>query len=440
MTYLLGFGPTYDQCLSMSTMFLELAECGLSARHKSRAAASQRCGQENTECRPAWGYSALLPGWLCSVCCHWTLREFEILFSHPTGRQQRHLDGLCMTLVTPPETFDPLAARSSGHAAVNILGALLLLMIALPFLVIIPVLIKLTDGGPVFYRSLRLGLGKKTFWMYKFRSLKVGAHDMLGAELLKKKHKLETPIGGFLRDTRLDELPQLLNVFRADMDLIGPRPERPEVYQCCCQGIKGYDLRFRTRPGVIGYAQLFTPHATPKRLRSLIDTYFVTREPKISRDVTLLGHAIAAIIAQAMQATTTSLLELWRLLLGGARHNEQRQLRRFAPSEAFANVAPLSGSGTEVKCRLVDLNEEAVLINCNTELTPEPVAVRLTCFAANGRWQPRKLRTVHCVGKVRMSRKSESSNTAVHKVIRIEPLTPLNEFKLYKYFLRASIS
>ena len=149
--------------------------------------------------------------------------------------------------------------------------AAIFLLISLPLLIVVPIIIKLQDGGPVFYISRRMGKDTQLVKMYKFRSLAPQAEQKIGAQLLHHSHAMETPIGRFLRDTRLDEIPQLLNVILGHMQFWGPRPERPSLYAEHCAQIPGYDRRFLVKPGLFGYSQIFTPHSTPKRIRTLID-------------------------------------------------------------------------------------------------------------------------------------------------------------------------
>jgi lipopolysaccharide/colanic/teichoic acid biosynthesis glycosyltransferase len=330
-------------------------------------------------------------------------------------------------------------ARSIANGAFNIGGSALLLLLASPFFLLIPRLIKLTDGGPVLYRSRRLGLGKQPYEMYKFRSLRCDADRIVGSELLSERHKLETPIGSFLRDTRLDELPQLINVLKGDMDLIGPRPERPEIYERFCKSIPGYDLRFQVRPGVIGYAQVFTPHGTPKRLRSLIDTHFVLRDQSLARDIGLLGHAMMALIVRGMSTSRRVAVEIVRRLRPRHIAAERRQLRRVALSGSTVHLKSLGQDGGEMRCTLIDLNDEAMLIHCAHELEAAQFHVRVTRYAANARRRPKKLRTAHCLGKVVITRPRNADGEVQH-VLAIEPWSALNEFKLQKYFLQTSVS
>ena len=146
--------------------------------------------------------------------------------------------------------------------------SLALIIVAFPAFLLIALLITLQDRGPVFYRGIRLGRHKEPFYMYKFRTMVPDAERMIGAEIFSRSLESGTNIltwsGRFLRETRLDELPQLFNTLKGDMDLLGPRPLRPAVYEKFCSRIKGFDRRFDVRPGLFGFSQLFTPHSSPK--------------------------------------------------------------------------------------------------------------------------------------------------------------------------------
>jgi len=134
--------------------------------------------------------------------------------------------------------------------------ALLGLVLAAPVFLIVGVLIKLISPGPIFYRGLRVGKDRQVFRIYKFRSLQVGAEEQIGGRLLTEQDTYYTTIGKFLKRTKLDELPQLLNVLKGEMNLVGPRPIRPIFLESLCQHIPLYPLRFMVKPGMTGLAQI----------------------------------------------------------------------------------------------------------------------------------------------------------------------------------------
>ena len=134
--------------------------------------------------------------------------------------------------------------------------ALLLTIIALPIIFVAWVLVRLTSRGPGFYRQIRLGLDGKPFTIYKIRSMRVNAETATGAVWAARKDKRITFVGNILRQMHIDELPQLYNVLRGEMDLVGPRPERPEFVAELEKRIDGYAYRLYVRPGLTGLAQL----------------------------------------------------------------------------------------------------------------------------------------------------------------------------------------
>ncbi len=134
----------------------------------------------------------------------------------------------------------------------DIVVSLVLLLLLLPFMVLVAITVKLTSPGPVFYRAERVGLKMKTFKMFKFRTMVIDA-DRAGPRITAQDDPRVTSVGEFLRSTKIDELPQLINVLKGEMALVGPRPEDPRF-------VKFYtpdQLRLlEFKPGVTGPAQL----------------------------------------------------------------------------------------------------------------------------------------------------------------------------------------
>ena len=156
---------------------------------------------------------------------------------------------------------------------------LVLAIIALPFwliiLVVIGQIIYFQDKGPIFYNTLRLGKDGKVFTMYKFRSMKVNAPDIRnedGSTFNSENDPRLTRIGKFIRKTSLDETPQLLNIIKGDMSIIGPRPDLPEH-------LKLYDgneqRKLEVRPGVTGFSQAYYRNTVPWKERIQNDIYYI---------------------------------------------------------------------------------------------------------------------------------------------------------------------
>ena len=139
---------------------------------------------------------------------------------------------------------------------VSTIVCLLVLPIALPLIGLAAIAIKLTSPGPVFYKQERVGKDGHPFAMMKLRTMKQNAEKETGAVWASRNDPRVTPVGRVLRQTRLDELPQLFNVLRGDMSLIGPRPERLRFVEEFKQIMPMYDLRHSVRPGITGWAQV----------------------------------------------------------------------------------------------------------------------------------------------------------------------------------------
>jgi lipopolysaccharide/colanic/teichoic acid biosynthesis glycosyltransferase len=167
-------------------------------------------------------------------------------------------------------------SRSSEwiRRGINTLLALIAIIVTLPIMLFVAVLVWLTSRGPVLYTQVRVGLdrrepangtenhrrqhdlGGQPFTIYKFRTMRVDAEQGSGAVWAQQRDPRVTAVGGLLRQYRLDELPQLLNVLKGEMNIVGPRPERPTIFAELREHIAEYPLRQRAKPGITGLAQI----------------------------------------------------------------------------------------------------------------------------------------------------------------------------------------
>lgn len=139
---------------------------------------------------------------------------------------------------------------------IDIIGSLCGLIVLSPVLLIVAILVKVTSKGPIIYKQERVGLHKKNFWMYKFRTMKVQTETAEKQCWTTKDDPRVTKIGKFLRKTSIDEFPQLWNILRGDMSIVGPRPERPQFVEKFREEIPRYMIKHQVRPGLTGWAQI----------------------------------------------------------------------------------------------------------------------------------------------------------------------------------------
>ena len=193
------------------------------------------------------------------------------------------LAGLALTTTTL-HGLTVIGLRESPHHGLNVivkramdvvLASVALLLVA-PLMAVIAVLVKLTSPGPVFYRQERCGLNGESFDMLKFRTMRVNAEDA-GPQMTAIGDPRKTRLGSVLRATNLDELPQLFNVLRGDMSLVGPRPERPVFVSQFRKSIPNYMARHAVKAGITGWAQVNGWRGNSSlRKRVQFDLYYIS--------------------------------------------------------------------------------------------------------------------------------------------------------------------
>lgn len=165
------------------------------------------------------------------------------------------LDGLRPSNFIYSEGFRVKPSQQIARRLASTLAAAVGLLLFAPFLPLVMLAVRLSSPGPIFFRQTRVGMGGKPFQVVKFRTMRTDA-EAAGAKWASKDDPRVTKVGGFMRKTRIDEVPQLWNVLRGDMAFVGPRPERPEFVPWLTEQIPFFELRHMVRPGLTGWAQV----------------------------------------------------------------------------------------------------------------------------------------------------------------------------------------
>lgn len=157
-----------------------------------------------------------------------------------------------------------------------------------PIFLVTAIAIKVTDGGPVFYKQVRLTKDGKTFEILKFRSMRVDAEkDGIARLSTGDKDVRITKVGRIIRKYRIDELPQLLNILKGDLSICGPRPERPEIAEQYCEEIPEFKLRLQAKAGLTGYAQVYGKYNITPYDKLLMDLMYIA-QPSLLQDLKII--------------------------------------------------------------------------------------------------------------------------------------------------------
>lgn len=194
--------------------------------------------------------------------------------------------------------FCPSVVGTAGHRAISIIFGGLLAILFAPIALLVALAVRFDSPGPIFYRQVRVGRAGRKFSMWKFRTMSDGAEKKTGAVWARTKDPRVTRVGAFLRRSRLDEVPQLINVLAGDMDLVGPRPERPEFVDMLAAAIPFYDIRHLVRPGISGWAQIGYPYGSSiedAKQKLAYDIYYVKNASPIL-DLIVLFHTAKVMI------------------------------------------------------------------------------------------------------------------------------------------------
>lgn len=207
------------------------------------------------------------------------------------------LDGLRPSNFIYSEGFRVKPSQQIMRRLVSTMAAAVGLLLFAPFLPFVMLAVRLSSPGPIFFKQTRVGLGGRPFEVVKFRTMRTDA-EAAGAKWASKNDPRVTRIGGFMRKTRLDEVPQLWNVLRGDMGFVGPRPERPEFVPWLSEQIPYFDLRHMIRPGLTGWAQVrYGYGATLAEAREKLeyDLYYI-KHMSLGLDLLIMFETVKTIL------------------------------------------------------------------------------------------------------------------------------------------------
>ncbi len=213
--------------------------------------------------------------------------------------------------------------RAENRFFKRLLDLVLIIPIAVvmsPIMLIIALLIKCYDGGTVFYKQQRLTEDGKVFWIYKFRSMMMNS-EAGKAQLAKKNDSRITPIGKVLRAIHFDELPQIINILKGEMSIVGPRPERPEIAEQYCQILPQFKYRLKVKAGLTGYAQVFGKYNTHPVDKLKLDLYYIEHQ-NLLLDIELILKTVKILF----EKDNTEGIEAWQITAADCDEKSEEQI------------------------------------------------------------------------------------------------------------------
>lgn len=224
--------------------------------------------------------------------------DYLAFWERETGQIDLHHAGAGWLALS--EGFRINKPRRAVKRLIDIVVSFSFLVLTLPLMLVIALAIKCDSKGPIFYRQERVGPDGRVFRIWKFRSMRVDAeHDGVPIWASQGDDRV-THVGHFMRNTRIDEIPQVVNVLMGDMSFIGPRPERPHFVELLRKKIPFYDLRHRVRPGITGWAQVHYPYGSSvddAKRKLAYDLYYVKNNDTLL-DLAILIQTVRVILFQ----------------------------------------------------------------------------------------------------------------------------------------------
>lgn len=292
-----------------------------------------------------------------------------------------------------------------------------LIVLTLPLITLIALALALTQGPRhVFYFGPRIGKDQRPFHIVKFKTLRDEVAQLTRDKVLPANSRMETLLGKPLRETRLDELPQLFNVLLGDMNMLGPRPVRQVIADQARAGIANYDLRFTVKPGLIGYTQALMPHGADKAIRARVNAMLCRRQVDLFQEVVFVALTGLAVLAWVGKVA----LRLFARLGG--------RPARSAPHRGEVRIEAPNLAG--VSLRLDHITEDSLRI-----VGAHPLPVGSGPYALvlrRGYRHGHRAKTARCTAVVLAT---EADDGRYCYTLRYHPTTPLQKYLIERHFV-----
>jgi len=344
------------------------------------------------------------------------------------------------------KTPEPPRPASLSDFIDRVINLLLSGLLAIPALFVIGILYLvhwLADTRPLvsfFYSGVRLGRDLNPFMMYKIRTLRVDTEFENQGVILPPDSDRELKLGKFLRDSRLDELPQLWNIIRGDMNMVGPRPLRPVIYEKLRKELSSCETRFQVKPGLTGYAQFLTPSRTPKRIRFAIDNYRISQGRQPVRDLILIFWTIGIVIWKAIKRPILQLHTRWLIFTKRGRGIEERKMVRYRSRLIWIQLTNVDFTNhTQSMIHIYDINPRAISFVSEQEFKPKEALYFYLIGCKECETGPKK--KARCCGYVYKSYPlPEGSGPGKRHVIFYEPVSPIHRYLVDHYVLHETVA
>jgi exopolysaccharide biosynthesis polyprenyl glycosylphosphotransferase len=194
-------------------------------------------------------------------------------------------------------TYEQRIIKRTLDITISLIG----LIVTSPILIVVPIIVKLHDGGSILFKQERVTENSKIFNLYKFRTMIEDAEKNTGPVLATENDTRITPLGKFLRASRIDELPQLFNVLKGDMSIVGPRPERPFFVEQFNEEIDGFKYRVFVKAGITGLAQILGNYSTDPKTKAKYDLLYI-RNYSLTLDIIIIFNTIKTMFMKGSSA------------------------------------------------------------------------------------------------------------------------------------------